>query len=73
MALSGDSTLKEILDNDAARAILDKHVPGLSNHPQIDMGLSMSLKAVAGYAEAGISPQALQAIIDDLAKLGEGS
>ena len=70
MAFSGDSTLAELLDNESAKAVLDKHVPGLSNHPQIDMGRSMTLTAVAGFAEAGISAEALEAIVDELSKLG---
>ncbi len=72
MSFSGDSTLAELLDNESSKAVLDKHVPGLSNHPQIDMGRSMTLKAVAGFAQAGISAEALEAIIEELGKLGEG-
>ncbi len=70
MAFSGESTLGEILDDEAGKAVIEKHMPGLSNHPQIDMGRSMTLTAVAGFAEAGISAEVLAAIIEDLGKLG---
>ena len=72
MAFSGESTVGEIIDNEAAKAVLEKHMPGFSNHPQIDMGRSMTLTAVAGFAEAGISADVLAAIIEDLGKLDEG-
>lgn len=70
MAFSGDSTLAEILDDESAKAVLEKHMPGFSNHPQIDMGRPMTLTAVSGFAEAGISAEVLAAIIEDLGKLG---
>ncbi len=70
MAFTGDSTLGDILDDEAAKAVIEKHMPGLSNHPQIDMGRSMTLTAVAGFAEAGISAEVLASIIEDLSKLG---
>ena len=69
MALSEESTLGDILDNEAAKAILDKHVPGLSSNPQIAMGRPMTLKAVAGFAEAGINEEALKAIVEELGQL----
>ncbi len=69
MAFSEESTLGDILDNEAAKAILDKHVPGLSSNPQIAMGRPMTLKAVAGFAEAGINEEALQTIVKELGQL----
>ena len=69
MALSEESTLGDILDNEAAKAILDKHVPGLSSNPQIAMGRPMTLKAVAGFAQAGINEEALRAILEELGQL----
>lgn len=70
MAFSGETLLGDLLDDEAAKAVLEKHVPGLSNHPQIDMGRSMTLNAVAGFPEAGISQQTLEAILEDLKNLG---
>ncbi len=69
MPFSGESTLGDILDNEAAKAILDKHVPELSSNPQIAMGRPMTLKAVAGFAQAGISEEALKAIVEELGQL----
>jgi len=69
MAFSGDSKMSEILGNEEAKAILDKHVPGLSSNPQIGQAAGMSLKEVAGYAQAGISPEVLSALEADLSQL----
>jgi hypothetical protein len=70
MPLSADSKMSEILGNDEAKAVLDQHVPGLSSNPQIGMAMGMSLKEVAGFPEAGISADALAALVGDLGQLG---
>jgi hypothetical protein len=69
MAFTADSTLKQVLADPQAKAVLEKHFPGFSSHPLIGMAMGMSLKAVAGFPQAGISPDKLKAILDDLAKL----
>jgi len=70
MAFTGDSTINDILANEKAKAIVEKHVPGFTSHPQLGMIKSMSLKAVAGIPQANISPDKLAAIIEDLSKIG---
>ena len=69
MAFTADSTLKQILADPKAKAVLEKHVPGMSNHPLLGMAMGMSLKTIAGFPQAGIAPDKLKAIVDDLAKL----
>ncbi|MFN8493489.1 MAG: hypothetical protein U0350_38170 [Caldilineaceae bacterium] len=69
MAFNVYSTIQELLANPAARAILEKHVPGASTHPQLDQALSMTLGEVAMYPESGLNREKLQAILADLAKL----
>jgi enoyl-CoA hydratase len=69
MPLSTESKMSEILGNEDAKALLDKHAPGLSSHPQISMAMGMSLKEVAGYPEAGISADSLAELDRDLGKL----
>ena len=69
MPFDVNSTLKEIVDNAHARAILDKHIPGASSHPQLHMGLHMSLKEISYYPESGLAGEKLQALVDDLSKL----
>jgi hypothetical protein len=68
MAFNSDSKLGDLLDNEAAKAILMKHLPQLATAgPMLDMARGMTLKAVAGFPQANISPETLQAINADLA------
>ena len=69
MAFTGDSTINDILANEKAKAVVEKYVPGFTTHPQLAMVKSMSLKAVALFPEANISPDKLAAIIKDLSKI----
>ena len=58
-----------LLDDPAAHAIVEKHLPGVLSGDQIDMARSMTLKAIQQYASDRITDQALAAIDADLAKL----
>ncbi len=70
MAFNGDTKLGDVLDNPAAKAVLEKHLPGIENAgPMLAMARGMSLKTVAGFPQANISPEKLQAILADLGKL----
>jgi cytochrome P450 len=69
-AFSADSTIGELLGNPAAKAVFLKHVPEVAKvGPMLAMARGMTLKAVAGFPQANISPDRLQAIVADLAKL----
>ncbi len=69
MALSINSTVRELQADEKAKAILEKHRPGLTSHPQIGMAMDMALEQVASYPEAEITNEKLKAIDDDLSKL----
>lgn len=58
-----------LLDDAAAKAVVDKHLPGFSANAQIDMARGMTLKAVQQYAPDMVTDKALAAIQLDLAKL----
>lgn len=58
-----------LLDDAAAKAVVDKHLPGFSDNAQIDMARGMTLKAVQQYAPDMVTDKALAAIQLDLAKL----
>ena len=70
MAFSEQSKLREIIADERAKAVLDKHIPGASTHPQLYMGLDMTLKEISWYPESGLTPAKLKALVDDLAALG---
>ena len=69
MALTIDSTLGELLANEEAKAILEKHVPGLATHPQLAMAKGFALKAIAPMSQGMLPKEKLDAITEDLAKL----
>lgn len=64
-----DSTLQLLLANEEARAILNKHLPGILDAPQLSMALGFTLEQVAGFAPDVFTPEVMQAIAEDLARL----
>ena len=69
MGYSAQSLVSEILGDPRARAVIEKHVPGATDHPMIYQAMYMSLSEVAGFPEAGISAQQFAEIIADLKQL----
>ena len=69
MEFSGETTLKEVMENEKSKAVMEKHIPGCSNSPMLKMGYSMSLELIASLPQAGISAETYKAILDDLSKL----
>ncbi|MET0269295.1 MAG: hypothetical protein ABW173_02600 [Sphingomonas sp.] len=61
-----ETTLGTLLDDPAAKAVLDKNIPGLSANPQIDMGRSLTLSAIQGFSPDQVTDKALTAIQTDL-------
>jgi len=66
---TSDTDIGTLLDDPAARAVVDKHVPGFSSQDQIDMARSMTLRAIQQYAPDKYTDQVLAEIDADLAKL----
>ena len=69
MALSTDSTLGDILDDENGKAILEKHMPGVSSDPRIAMARGMTLKALMPLSQGMLNEEKLKAINDDLSKI----
>jgi hypothetical protein len=69
MTLTADSTLKEIKDNEKGKEILNKFLPGIWEEPQVKLAMRMSLKQIAGFPQAGIDEEKLQAIVEEFAKI----
>jgi hypothetical protein len=70
MAYSVNSRIREIIADERAKEILDKHIPGASTHPQLPMAMGMTLKEISWYPETGLTPEKLQALVKDLEALG---
>lgn len=72
MALSINSTIRELVANEQAKAIIEKHLPGASKHPQIGMVYYMTLRSLLSYPEArsaGLTKEKLDAIDQELKTL----
>jgi para-nitrobenzyl esterase len=61
-----DTDIGTMLDDPAAKAILDKHIPGFSKGDQIDMARGMTLKAIEPYAGDQVTDKVLADIQADL-------
>ena len=66
---TSDTDIGTLLDDPAARAIVDKHIPGFSSGDQIDMARGMTLKAIQQFAADTLTDKVLAQIDADLAKL----
>ncbi|MDG2005517.1 MAG: hypothetical protein P8J20_19510 [Novosphingobium sp.] len=56
-----------LLDNDATKAVLDKHVPDFAANPQIGMARAMTLRQIQSFASDMLTDEVLNKIDADLA------
>lgn len=66
---TADTEIGALLDDPAAKAIVEKHIPGMTTNPQVDMARAMTLKDIQAYAPDEVTDERLAAIDADLAKL----
>lgn len=66
---TADTPLGDMLDDPAAKAVLQKHLPDVVNGDGIDMARGMTLKTLQNYAADQVTDAKLAAIDADLAKL----
>ncbi len=66
MSFSIESKLGDLLDNEATKAILEKHLPGISTHPQIGMGRGFALSMVAKFSGGLITEELLAKVEAEL-------
>jgi hypothetical protein len=65
-------TIGELLENEKAAAVLEKHLPGLGDHPARPQFEGMTLEAVAPYSEGAVTQEIIDAIDADLKALPAG-
>ena len=68
--LSLQSTLRELLENPQARAMLQKYVPVSVENEQLEQILTWRLEQVASLAPELLTTEILQAIAEELAQIG---
>lgn len=71
MSYSIETKVGDLLGNNKAKKILEKHVPGISNHPQIGMARGFALVTAAKYSGGLITQKVLDDIDSDLRALVE--
>ncbi|MBC7700494.1 hypothetical protein [Aquabacterium sp.] len=69
MSFSIESKLGDLLDNETTKAILEKHLPGISTHPQIAMGKGFALSMVAKFSGGLITDDLLAKVDTELKTL----
>ena len=65
-ALSTASKIKDLLDNPASRAVLERHLPEMIHAPELGLALGMSLDAVAPFVPQILTAEKLAGINEDL-------
>jgi hypothetical protein len=71
MALTLDTTLGAIIDDPKAKAVLDKHLPGVSTNPMVAMVRGMTLNMILSMPQAaqlGITKQKAEALLAEVNK-----
>ncbi len=62
---TAETTIGVLLEDAAAKAILDKHIPGMTDNPSIAMAAGMTLKALQGFTGDKITDEMLVAVDAD--------
>jgi hypothetical protein len=70
MAITLESTLKEVLDNPQAAAILDKYSPGFSKNPMLKLGMGMTLRKCVSFPQAKLTADQIKSLEEELIALG---
>jgi acetyl esterase/lipase len=70
---SVDSSLGDLLDDPAARAVLDREMPGMTSNPAIAQAREISLRMIGKLSPGMLTEAKLAAINAELAKVSNGS
>ena len=71
MPFNANSTIKEVMEDDRAKVIIETHLPGASNHPLLAQAWYMTLREVSFYPESGMTAERYQRILEELAELDD--
>ena len=66
---TADSSIGTLLDDPAAKAVLDKLMPSFSTNPQVEMARGMTLKQVQQFAPDQITDEVLAKVDAELSKV----
>jgi hypothetical protein len=68
-ALTLDTPVEAIIADAQGKAVLDKHLPGMTAHPQFEQAKTMSLRQISGFAPEHITAELLAKVEADLAAI----
>lgn len=71
MSFSENSRIGDLLKSEAAKAVLEKHFPGFTATPSLELAHGFTLKVMSGYPQSNISPDQLKACVEELGKIEE--
>ncbi|HHV11887.1 MAG TPA: hypothetical protein GXX75_16555 [Clostridiales bacterium] len=69
MEFNENSKISELISNEAAKSVMNKHFSGLMLNPRFSMAKALTLKELAAYPRAHISGEQLKACCEDLEKI----
>jgi hypothetical protein len=69
MAFDENSTIAELVKDPAAKAIFDKHAPGMTSSPMLKMAMSFKLKDVMVHPMSPLKGDKWKPILEDLKAL----
>jgi hypothetical protein len=69
MPFNASSTIRDLIADERARAVVEKHLPGASKHPDLPQAMYMSLREVSYYPESGLTPSKLKEIDEELKQI----
>ncbi|MBB6255372.1 hypothetical protein [Nitrospirillum iridis] len=64
-----ETEIGKLLDDPAARALLDKYIPGMTASDQIDMARAMTLKDIQQYSPDQVNDKVLAQLDAEFAKI----
>ena len=64
-----DNSIKDLLANPATAAVLERHLPGVAQHPALPQFQDMTLAQVAPLSDGAVTPEIIAAIDTDLKAL----
>ncbi|MET0245788.1 MAG: hypothetical protein ABW182_03480 [Sphingomonas sp.] len=64
-----DTPIQDLYADPAAKAVMDKHLPGLTTIPQYEMIKAISLRQLQPYSDGKLTDALLAAVEADLVKI----
>ncbi|TWB18362.1 MULTISPECIES: hypothetical protein [Nitrospirillum] len=66
---TAETEIGKLLDDPAAKALLDKYIPGMTSNDQIDMARAMTLKDIQQYSPDQVNDKVLAQLDAEFAKI----